>query len=345
MKKVLVLVLAVLVLGAAGAAAWWYFNEQRVTEFAAASFGDGTRVVEIPAGTNPKGVAKLLADGKVVSDADLMYAWLKREKLGPKLRAGEYEFIGPLTPGQATEKITSGQVKLYRFTVPEGLRVDEILPILAGSELKLDLGKLKQLAATPAFVRKTGVPADGFEGFLLPDTYSFHKGATEEQVLKKMVERTIEEFKKSPRKDGVKFDLLQAITMASIIEKETGASELDQRAHISCVFHNRLRENWRLDTDPTVIYAMMLLRGQYSKNITRKDLETDHPYNTYRNKGLPPGPIASPGIAAIHAALNPIDCPDFFFVSRNDGTSVFCPDMKCHEAAVDKFQRRGGGQK
>jgi UPF0755 protein len=339
LKKLLVLVLAVLVLGAAGAAGWWYLNEQRITDFAAATHGDGTRVVDIPAGTNPKGVAKLLAEGKVVSDGDLMYAWLKREKLGPKLRAGEYEFVGALTPAQVTEKITSGQVKMYHFTVPEGLRVDEILPILASSELKLDLGKLKQLAANAAFVRKTGVPADGLEGFLLPDTYSFSRGASEEQVLTKMVARTIEEFKKSPRKQGVKFNLLEAITMASIVEKETGASELDQRSHISCVFHNRLRENWRLDTDPTVIYAMMLLRGTYSKNITRKDLETDHPYNTYRNKGLPPGPIASPGIAAIHAALNPIDCPDFFFVSRNDGTSVFCPDIKCHEAAVDKYQR------
>lgn len=341
MKKVLVLVLVVLVLGAAGAAGWWWFNEQRITEFAAESFGTGTRVVDIPAGTNPKGVARLLAEGKVVADADLMYAWLKREKLGPKLRAGEYEFLGPQTPGQVTDKIISGQVKLYRFTVPEGLRVDEILPILASSELELDLGKLKQLAATPAFVRKTGVPADTLEGFLLPDTYLFQKGATEEQVLTKMVSRTIEEFKKAPRKDGVKFNLLEAITMASIVEKETGASELDQRSHISCVFHNRLRENWRLDTDPTVIYAMMLIRGSYSKNITTKDLQTDHPYNTYRNKGLPPGPIASPGVAAIHAALNPVDCPDFFFVSRNDGTSVFCPDMKCHEAAVDKFQRQG----
>lgn len=341
MKKLALLVLVVLVLGAAGAGGWWWFNDQRINAFAAETFGDGTRVVDIPAGTNPKGVSKLLAEGKVVADADLMYAWLKREKLGPKLRAGEYEFTGALTPQQVTDKILAGQTKLYRFTVPEGLRVDEILPILAASELKLDLGKLKALAADPKFVRKAGVPADSLEGFLLPDTYSFAKGANEEAVLTKMVSRTIEEFKKSPRKPGVKFDLLQAITMASIVEKETGASELDQRSHISCVFHNRLRENWRLDTDPTVIYAMMLLRGSYSKNITRKDLETDHPYNTYRNKGLPPGPIANPGTAAIHAALNPIDCPDFFFVSRNDGTSVFCPDMKCHEAAVDKFQRQG----
>ncbi|MBK7858286.1 MAG: endolytic transglycosylase MltG [Archangiaceae bacterium] len=345
MKKVILAVLVLVVLAGAGAAGWWFMNEQRITAFGAAAFGAGTRTVEIPPRSNPKVTAKLLAEGKVVADPDLMYQWLKREQLGPKLRAGEYEFVGSLTPQQVADKLISGQVKLYHFTVPEGLRVDEILPILASSELKLDLGKLKALAADPRFVRKTGVPADGLEGFLFPDTYSFTRGATEESVLTKMVSRTIEEFKKSPRRPGVKFDLLQAITMASIVEKETGASELDQRPHISCVFHNRLAKDWRLDTDPTVIYAMMLLRGTYSKNITRKDLETDHPYNTYRNKGLPPGPIANPGVAAIHAALNPITCPDFFFVSKNDGTSVFCPDMKCHEANVDKYQRKGGGQK
>jgi UPF0755 protein len=338
-KKALLAVLALLLAGAGVAAFLYFHNEAAITAFAAESFGDGTRVVEIPQGSGPKAVAKLLADGKVISDADLMYQWLHREKLGPKLRAGEYEFVGAQTPQQIVEKIISGKVKQYHFTVAEGLRVDEILPVLAESELKLDLKKLQKLAATPSFVRKLGVPADGLEGFLLPDTYSFTRGATEEAVLTKMVSRMIEEFKKAPRKNSVKLDLLQGITLASIIEKETGASELDQRAHISCVFHNRLRENWKLDTDPTVIYAMMLLRGTYSKNITKKDLETDHPYNTYRNKGLPPGPIASPGVAAIHAALNPIDCPDFFFVSKNDGTSVFCPDMKCHEENVDRYQR------
>jgi UPF0755 protein len=245
-----------------------------------------------------------------------------------------------MTPREVVDKVIAGQIKLYRFTVPEGLRVDEVLPIIAASELKFDLNKLKSLAANPAFVRKAGVPADGLEGFLFPDTYSFPRGTTEETVMTKLVQRTLDEVEKRPRKAGVKLNVLETVTLASIIEKETGASELDQRAHISCVFHNRLRENWRLDTDPTVIYAMMLKRGSYSKNITRQDLETDHPYNTYRNKGLPPGPIASPGVAALHAALSPIDCPDFFFVSRNDGTSVFCPTIKCHEAAVDEFQRR-----
>ena len=133
--------------------------------------------------------------------------------------------------------------------------------------------------------------------------------------------------------------MLQGITLASIVEKETGAREPEARPHISCVFHNRLRLKMRLQTDPTVLYAKYLLTGQFSKNITRADLQAEHPYNTYTSKGLPPGPIASPGAAAIQAALNPIDCNDLFFVSRNDGTSIFCPDLGCHEKNVDRYQR------
>lgn len=342
MKKILIGLVVLLVLGAVGAAAVWYVLEQRVTEFAKTSFGNSTPlVVEIPPGTNPKGVAALLAKAGVVSDADLLYGWLRREKLGPKLRAGEYEFVGPLTPPQAIDKLVRGEVKVYRFTIPEGLRWDEILPLVAASELKLDLEKLKALVADQAFLKRAGVPAAQIEGFLFPDTYTFPKGVAEEQVLRKMIESTLETVKKAPRKPGVDFDLLQAVTMASIIEKETGAVE--ERPRISCVFQNRLKHpeaetKGKLETDPTVIYAKMLRTGTYSKNITRDDLLTPHPYNTYKIKGLPPGPIASPGGAAIKAALSPLDCPDYFFVSKNDGTHIFCPDWACHEAAVQKWQ-------
>lgn len=337
MKKVLIGLVVVLVLGAVGAAGVWYVLEQRLTAFSQTAFGaPAPKVVEIPPGTNPRGVATLLARAGVVSDGDLLYGWLRREKLGPKLKAGEYEFVGPLTPPQAVEKLIKGEVKVYRFTIAEGLRWDEILPLVAESELKLDLAKLKLLATDRAFLKRAGVPADVIEGFLFPDTYTFPRTATEEQVLRKMVESTLEAVKKSPRKAGVTLDLLQTVTLASIIEKETGAVE--ERPRISCVFHNRLKQGGKLETDPTVIYAKMLRTGTYSKNITRDDLFTPHPYNTYKIKGLPPGPIASPGGAAITAALNPLDCPDFFFVSRNDGTHVFCPDFECHTAQVQKWQ-------
>jgi len=336
MKRLLAVLGVVLVLGALGTVGFWYAVDGRLGGFATTPFGDGARTVEIPAGTNPKGVARLLAEAKVVSDADLMYGFFRKQKLGPKLRAGEYEFDGPLTPNEVAQHLVRGVVKQYRFTVPEGLRVDEVLPILAKSQLGLSLAKLEALANSPAFVRAMGVPADSLEGFLLPDTYAFPRGATEQAVLRRMVRATLTEVESAPRKPGVTLDVLQAVTLASIIEKETGAAE--ERPRISCVFHNRLRRDIKLQTDPTVIYARLLRTGHYSRNITRADLQTPHPYNTYTVKGLPPGPIANPGIAAIRAALWPSDCDDLFFVSRNDGTHVFCPDLKCHEANVKKWQ-------
>ena len=139
------------------------------------------------------------------------------------------------------------------------------------------------------------------------------------------------------RKPEVRLDLGQAATLASIVEKETGQES--ERPRIACVFYNRLRLGMRLQTDPTVMYATMLRHGgRWSQNISKADLLTPHPYNTYLVPGLPPGPIASPGAAALQAALHPSQCSDLFFVSRNDGTHVFCPDLRCHEAAVQKWQ-------
>jgi UPF0755 protein len=311
-----------------------------LTHFANAPFGSGeTKRMDIPTGTGPRALSQLLAENQIVSDADLFYAYLRREKLGPRLKAGEYEFAGPLTPTQVAGKIASGQVKVYRFTVPEGLRVDEILPIVAQSELHLDHSKLAAWAKDKAFLRKLGIPASSAEGFLFPDTYSFTRNASEEAVLAKMISRSLEEYRKADvqRKSGIALDLLQTMTLASIIEKETAAPE--ERPRISCVFHNRLRLRMKLATDPTVLYAMWLLREKWINNITSEDLRTEHPYNTYTVYGLPPGPIASPGAASIQAALDPIDCNDLYFVSRNNGTHVFCPDVKCHEEAVEHWQR------
>ncbi len=340
MKKFLLALLVLVVLAAAAAGGWYLRRERRITGFAAAPVtlpAEGVTLT-VPNGTGPRTLAKMLADAGIVTDPELLYLYIRREQAGPRLKAGEYLFEGTLTPAQVVEQLASGKVKLYRFTVPEGLRVEEILPILAGSELKLDLKELERLASDRGFLRQAGVPTASLEGFLYPDTYSFTRNATAEKVLAKMVERSLEEYRKADaqRKSGVKLSLLETFTLASIVEKETGQPQ--ERPRISCVFHNRLRQGIKLQTDPTVIYAMKLLRGVYSKNITRKDLETQHPYNTYTTPGLPPGPIASPGAAALQAALNPLDCDDLFFVSRNDGTHIFCPTLDCHEAAVRKWQ-------
>jgi len=340
MKRLLAGTLLLLLALGLGAAAVFWWREKQLDAFVATDFGPAeARDVSIPPGSSPRTVATLLARAGVVSDAGLFYRFLRRGELGPKLRAGEYEFVGPVSPTQVADKLISGQQKTYRVTLPEGLRLDEVLQLLTRSELHLDEGKLLALAGDPAWVRRQGVPADRLEGFLFPDTYVFTRPFTAETVLARLVSRGLEEAKKAEAElaPGVHLDLLQLVTLASIVEKETGAPE--ERPHIACVYHNRLRRGMRLQADPTVLYAMMLLRGHFVKNITARDLVTPHPYNTYTQEGLPPGPIANPGAAALQATAAPLACNDLYFVSRNDGTSVFCPTLVCHNAAVKTWQQ------
>jgi UPF0755 protein len=340
LKKILGFVALLAVVAGLGIVGWWYWRIQRIRAFANTAVTlAAPRTVDIPPGSGPHRVATLLGEAGVVSNAQWFYEFLRLDDYGPKLKAGEYEFAGSVTPSAAAAKIASGEVKLYRITVPEGLRVDEILSILAASELKLDAGKLARLTQDPGFLKKLGVPSNRIEGFLFPDTYAFTRGATEEGVLARMVQQAFAAYRAADgqRQPGVTLSQLEAFTLASIVEKETGAVE--ERPRISCVFHNRLKLGMPLQTDPTVLYAMSLLRGTWVNNITRADLLTPHPYNTYTTKGLPPGPIASPGAEALAAALKPSRCDDLYFVSRNDGTHIFCPDLKCHNAAVETWQR------
>jgi UPF0755 protein len=339
-KRVVAVTLLALVGLALAAGGVWWWREQQLSAFVDTPFGAvEPRDIAIPSGSGPKAVASLLAHAGVVSDASLFYRYLRHDELGPKLRAGEYEFVGPSTPRQVAAKLISGQQKTYRVTIPEGLRLDEVLPLLAHSELHLDEAKLWALAGDPAWVRRQSVPADRLEGFLFPDTYVFTKPYSAESVLTRLVARGVEEANKAlaERSADVKLDLFQLVTLASIVEKETGAPE--ERSHIACVYVNRLRKGMRLQADPTVLYAMMLLRGHFVKNITAGDLVTPHPYNTYTQEGLPPGPIANPGAAALRATAAPMACKDLYFVSRNDGTSVFCPTLICHNAAVKTWQQ------
>lgn len=343
MKRWAARLLVVALLVGAAAIAFKLWRDRQVGTWARTPFGDErSKIVEIPSGTGPRTVASMLEKAGVVSDDERLYRYLRRMDLATELQAGEYEFEGPLTPEDVVDRIVDGRTRQYRVTLPEGLRVDEVLPRLAASELKLDLETLTRLTRDRDWLRELGVPdsPSGVEGFLFPDTYSFARPFDERQVLGKMISRALAEYEHANvnRQPGVTLDLLETMTLASIVEKETGKAE--ERPRISCVFHNRLRTGMRLQTDPTVLYAMKLLRGRWVNNITRRDLRTKHPYNTYAVKGLPPGPIANPGAAAIRAALDPLDCDDLFFVSRNDGSHIFCPDLKCHQAAVEEWQRR-----
>jgi len=303
-------------------------------------FGSGVeKLVEIPAGTSARGVVRILARAGVLADEEVAWRYLRWWMRDPRpLRAGEYSFTGPHLPDDVLERIYRGDVKTYRFTVPEGLRADEIAAIVEKAGLA-PAEELLALMHDPEMAKDLGVPFPGLEGYLFPDTYAFPRSVKPRAILGAMIDRFHEAWRKADaqRKPGIALDPAEAVVLASIIEKETGRG--DERAHISCVFHNRLRLGMKLQTDPTVMYATMLRQGgRWSNNISKKDLLTPHPYNTYLNAGLPPGPIANPGAPALSAALAPADCKDLYFVSKNDGSHVFCPDLRCHAAAVQKWQ-------
>ncbi|MFN7130692.1 MAG: endolytic transglycosylase MltG [Myxococcales bacterium] len=341
MKKLLI-ALAVLVLlagaGAGGAFLWW---KNSLQTYAATPHGSGEeKVVEIPPGARMKDVARLLAQANVISD-EVRFYWLARElKKDRQIKAGEYAFHGALLPEKVLDDVASGHVKLYRCTIPEGLWMEEIAALLEKCGYA-PADQLLKLARDPAFVSGLGVKNKTLEGYLFPDTYSFPKNPKPEAVLGRMVKNFKEAFQQasSRRKNGVTLDEHETATLASIVEKETGVPE--ERPRISCVFHNRLKKNMKLETDPTVIYAKKIRLGTWDGNITRADLLEPHEYNTYTRKGLPPGPIASAGAAAIQAALNPLDCSDLFFVACGGGTHIFCPDYDCHLKKVEECQLGG----
>jgi UPF0755 protein len=328
------LLTAAFAVAVAGVAAW-----KIIERFRDAPWGTpDEKLVEVTPGSSPRAVVRLLARSGVLSDdrtAWLYVRWLRRD---PRpFKAGQYAFAGALRPDEVLERIYKGEVKLYRFTVPEGLRIEEIAEIIERSGLA-KAEDVERLARDPAFASALDVPFPTLEGYLFPDTYAFAWGVTPQRILESMVRRFREVLAaaEAKRPPTALLSERELVTLASIVEKETG--QPDERPRIACVFHNRLKKGMRLQTDPTVMYATFLRTGRWSKNISKADLLAPHPYNTYSIAGLPPGPIANPGAAAVEAVLSPSDCKDLFFVSKNDGTHTFCPDLKCHNAAVQQWQ-------
>lgn len=339
--KIIVRILAVLLVLALVAAGVAYWMLQDLKHFAVTPFAaPGEVVVEITGGAGPKAVAEKLASAGVIQDEKKFY-WDVRflRRVAGRLKAGEYQFHAgeSQSPDEIIDRLLKGEVLSVKVTVPEGLRLDEQAPLFEGAGFGKP-GEFVRLARSAKFVHSLGIEADSLEGYLFPDTYLIPKNASTEQVLKLMVERFRKawEIADAQRLPGVTLTETQAVTLASIVEKETGNPE--ERPRISCIFHNRLKKGMKLQTDPTVIYSIILRKGSFDGNIHRSDLDTPHPYNTYAIPGLPPGPISNAGLAALSAALHPMECDDLFFVSKNDGSHVFCPTLACHNANVQKWQ-------
>lgn len=250
------------------------------------------------------------------------------------LKAGEYALETGMTPAQLLEMITEGRSLQFTLTVPEGFTMKDIARRLE----ELGAGTSREFfdtARNPATLRRYEVEADSFEGYLFPDTYHFAKGSELKVVLGMMADHFMkkvrtEEILRQVESSG--FTLHEILTLASLIEKETALAE--EKELISAVFHNRLKKKMLLQCDPTVIYAMRDFDG----NIRKKDLQIDSPYNTYRYRGLPPGPIANPGLGSILAALHPTQSDALYFVSKKDGGHHFSSSLEEHNRAVRKFQ-------
>ncbi len=334
MKRLVGWLVVLVLVSAVALGGWTYITLERPYK----GYAEAEQFVEIPTGSGTVSMGRRLADMGVVRSATSfrLAVWLRGA--GRRLQAGEYRFDRPMTPSEVVDKIARGDVYVRAITFREGLTVREMAALFESG----GFGTAADFIAASrdaALVNDIDPSARDLEGYLFPDTYTLQRRTTAEQLIERMVNK----FKKTLSPEiqqqaaGRGLSVRQLVTLASLVEKETGKAE--ERPVVAGVYSNRLRIGMGLQCDPTVIYALMLA-GRYDGNIRKGDLQIDSPYNTYRYPGLPPGPIAAPGAASLAAAANPADVPYLYFVSRNDGSHVFATTLEEHNRNVNEFQRR-----
>jgi UPF0755 protein len=289
-------------------------------------------VLDIPRGTSLRALARRMTDAGILKHPYYFIALAYRQGDQARIKAGEFELTTGMTPADVLARITSGQVVQHPVTLVEGWTFRQAVEAIeAQDRFSGDLADLSD----EDLMARLGRAGEHPEGRLFPDTYRFPRGTPRVSVLQRAFERMeqvlTEEW--AGRREGLPIDTpYQALILASIVEKETGAAH--ERPEIAGVFVRRLRKGMRLQTDPTVIYGM---GERYEGRIARADLREATAYNTYVIDGLPPTPIALPGRAAIHAVLNPADGDSLYFVSRGDGTHVFSATLDAHNRAVRRY--------
>ncbi len=292
--------------------------------------------VDVVRGDSTRTIAARLAAAGVVRD-ELTFrlaAW--RSGRDRDLKAGEYRFDLPLSALDVVDIVARGQVYLRSITFPEGLTIGQMAEVFESAGFGT-AGAFEAAAGQAALVAELDPDAVDLEGYLFPETYALPREATARDLVAAMVAQFRAEFDEELRARAAarQLSVRDVVTLASIIQKETGAAA--EHALVSAVFNNRLRIGMPLQSDPTVIYALERA-AQYDGNLTRANLQFDSPYNTYRYGGLPPGPIAAPGRAVLRAALAPADVSYLYFVSRNDGSHAFAETLRAHNRNVREFQ-------
>lgn len=312
--------------------AGYYVYIQTITK----PLGDREYHLEIPKGVGVSWLANHLEKNQIIENKYIFRAYIWMNKRDLSIKAGEYTLVDIDNIPDLIAKVERGDVIKYVITLIEGKTFNEYLAQLASnSVLKKELSSM----STAQIMRAVGSPGKHPEGLFAPQTYFFQKGDSDLSILKQAHNRLNSVLEKawSQRSEAVQVrSAYELLTLASIIEKETGAAV--ERPTISGVFNNRLRIGMKLQTDPTVIYGM---GDQYKGNIRRKDLVTDTEYNTYTRYGLPPTPIAMAGDASIFAAANPKATDSLYFVGKGDGSHYFSKSLREHNNAVIKYQLGG----
>lgn len=289
--------------------------------------------VKVERGEPFSSVVRKLKEKEAISNAKLFSLWARLSAVDKKIHWGLYRFELPLAPQEILNRMVLGKGVFYRMTIPEGLTLKEIAEQLQKGEIAKKDQFLAE-AKSPELLSLLGLEGKGIEGYLFPDTYYFTPLITEREILMTMAEKFRGIFSPMMEQQAKEMglNLHEVVTLASLIEKETGIEA--ERPLVSAVFHNRLKSKIPLQSDPTVIYGLK----HFSGNLTRKDLRTHGPYNTYLIQGLPPGPICSPGLSSLMAALHPAPVPYLYFVSKNDGSHLFSVSLEEHNKAVKLYQ-------
>jgi UPF0755 protein len=329
-RLVLAIVVVAIAGGALGVVAWNRIHEPYK------GFSQTEQFVQIPPGSGSTAIRQRLLGAGVIRDELTFRAALWWSGAARRLQAGEYRFDRALTPMDVIGILERGDVHAHRITFPEGLTILEMAEVFEMSEL----GTAKDFVAAAgnaSLVADLDPAARDLEGYLFPDTYALPRDTPAATLIQTMVARfkaaLDEKLRQGAAAQGL--SIRQVVTLASLVEKETAKPE--ERPMVAAVYRNRLAIDMPMQADPTVVYALAKA-GRYDGNIRKQDLGMDSPYNTYRYPGLPPGPIASPGKAALEAVVTPADVKHLYFVSRNDGSHVFADTLAQHNANVHEYQ-------
>lgn len=334
-RKFFLVVLLVIVIGGAAAAVAMWLGWNDIHE-PYKGYAGSEQFVTIRQGAASTEIGRALADAQVVSDPQLFRLALWWTGQGRNLKAGEYRFDRAMTPLDVIDVLVRGDVYTEKITFREGLTIEEMSKVYESRGFG-PAREFVEAARNVERIRDLDPDADDLEGYLFPETYAMPRRGAAVRLIDTMVDRFRAVYGEQMRQraDQQGLTTRQVVTLASIVEKETGKAE--ERPIVAAVFRNRLKIGMPMQTDPTIVYALAKAH-RYNGNIRKDDLAMDSPYNTYRYPGLPPGPIASPGQASIEAALAPADVPYLYFVSRNDGSHVFASTLTEHNANVRRFQ-------